>query len=111
MPGVTLREGRSDVRILSKIYGIGLSTGHGKPPACVSPRSFPAAAWKSPEHRGSDALLSVKRILDRWSHPYIAVDMAPCIDCYRCVRAHLRRAPGPGRLAHSGPWARDAHRT
>jgi formate dehydrogenase major subunit len=52
------------------------------------------------------------------SHPYIAVDMARCIDCYRCVRIcaelqgqfvwHLRERGVETRITADGPSLRDS---
>jgi len=56
--------------------------------------------------------------LDDRSHPYIAVDMARCIDCYRCVRIcaelqgqfvwHVRRRGLETRIEPDGPTLRDS---
>lgn len=56
--------------------------------------------------------------LDDRSHPYIAVDMARCIDCYRCVRIcdelqgqgvwHVRNRGLDTRIRPDGPTLRDS---
>ena len=52
--------------------------------------------------RGAEA---VDAGLQDRSHPYIAVDMSRCIDCYRCVRI-CQRGAGPVRLARARPRRR-----
>jgi formate dehydrogenase major subunit len=61
--------------------------------------------------------VATRRDRDR-SHPYIAVDMARCIDCYRCVRIcaevqgqfvwHVRSRGLETRIVPDGPSLRDS---
>jgi NADH dehydrogenase/NADH:ubiquinone oxidoreductase subunit G len=43
------------------------------------------------------------------SHPYIAVDMSRCIDCYRCVRI-CNDVQGQRVWHVRETWSGDAHR-
>ena len=105
---------------------IGGHGGHPKPvPACITP----VADGMEIETAGpaEQARHWIVRMLARrrrpgarqdLSHPYIVVDMARCIDCYRCVRIcaelqgafvwHLRGRGGETAIEPDGPTLRES---
>jgi formate dehydrogenase major subunit len=93
-------------------------------------RRYPAGAIQcapdKPFHRAIEqcgladraAVNAVDPALQDLSHPYIAVDMSRCIDCYRCVRIcadvqgqfvwHLRNRGQETRVIPDGPTLRES---